>query len=404
LGEEANALVLESSLLEKVEDSLQTNLATYFPCIQSRDDLNNYLLQFGLSRQPFVLLSYFKGYQTLPETEKSQAVEGLQLFVKEVLGGNYLEKLFADSDNMDSIFRDREDLKQKWVNGAELPYSTFMSSEEAERIDIKKFITERISYNHISFKQLPRLAEALYGVNAEALASLPDSTSTHSPDELKSIENLLFSLILEDKKSDLEKAQEIYEYVNHSTESSQFQRDLCTLMNYLQGSTLQNPSDLSLVITHDPFDMLYTNTDTQGSCLNAAGHSECTKCVLDFLLDGKNQLVAVKDSSGTVQGWSTLRILWDQVDNRPALFLEPFYTNDRSLIPAIKKMAINFSQQLGLPLLAHCDGDRAAACHLVSFSSRSPFVYADSSTDDQYINNGHFNIRRAQTLYEGPGE
>jgi hypothetical protein len=74
---------------------------------------------------------------------------------------------------------------------------------------------------------------------------------------------------------------------------------------------------------------------------------------MDYVLDGKNRLIEVKDPSGKIIARHILRILWDETQQQPVLFLERLYPAIAS--PEIQKALLSFAksraQTLGLPLL-----------------------------------------------------
>lgn len=211
--------------------------------------------------------------------------------------------------------------------------------------------------------------------------------------ELLHLEKALF-LLLDETKSQEEKAS-VFSYhvkglMNLPSLTEQFKadlRDLETALFFKKGNKKDLISEWTVVDTDYWEDMLLCGTEVMGSCQNINGFEGLNKCLLGYILDGKNRLVAVKDDTGKIVARSIFRILWDKKEKIPVLFQEVIYQAagaPSSTKAAIEKMALRRSEALGIPLASSY---KRYHNPLVSLGSKAPFEYVDSgggATDGRY--------------------
>ena len=159
----------------------------------------------------------------------------------------------------------------------------------------------------------------------------------------------------------------------------------------------------TVVETDDPEDLLLCGTEVDGSCQSI--HREGTnKCLLGYVLDGKNRLVAVKNKDGEIVARCILKMLWDE--ERPVLLQERVYLKF-SVDDKVKKALANLcrakAERLGIPLVASAeDANSSLASYPKSLSSlgcRAPFEYSDAGWLG--MTNGQFIIHGVKILFKG---
>jgi len=126
-------------------------------------------------------------------------------------------------------------------------------------------------------------------------------------------------------------------------------------------------------------DLLSCGTDVEGSCQRVDGEPELTKCLLAYVIDGKNRLLCVKDNEGKIVGRSILRILLKK-DRTPALFLESYY-GDKEYENKIETLALEVAEELGVELY-QAPEERASPVYLqklISLGSNAPYEYSDTA-------------------------
>ena len=107
------------------------------------------------------------------------------------------------------------------------------------------------------------------------------------------------------------------------------------------------------------------------------------ECLLEYVMDGKNSLVAVKDRSGKIIARSILRLLVDR-EKKPVLFLEYIYPFGSSHSGALLAMAQKKAEQLGVRLLT----SETRECYAKSLGSCAPHEYCDAVrgvTNGEYV-------------------
>ena len=147
------------------------------------------------------------------------------------------------------------------------------------------------------------------------------------------------------------------------------------------------------IINTDRFDlMLLCGTQVQGSCQRIDGTAYLNKCLLAYLLDGKNRLIAILDKDGNIVARSILRLLWDRQNDRPALMQETVYSNipDESISVALNTFAKAHADKLQLDLYRY---DKDGTASLQSFGSIAPWEYVDSA--EGIHDRGEFTITQA---------
>jgi len=109
---------------------------------------------------------------------------------------------------------------------------------------------------------------------------------------------------------------------NQPTFSIQFDADIRDL---LESFKTQSYFGLTIEDTDDLNDLFVCGTEVEGSCQNIDRNPELNKCLLAYIADGKNRLVAIKDMKGKIRARAILRILWNPEIQQPVLFLERIY-------------------------------------------------------------------------------
>jgi hypothetical protein len=151
-----------------------------------------------------------------------------------------------------------------------------------------------------------------------------------------------------------------------------------------------------LVDTDDAQDLFLCGTEIE-SCQKVTGDCSLNKCLLAYVLDGKNRLLAIKDSAGKIMARGILRILWNAT--QPVLFLERLYPTNISpeMEEALKDFAKQRAYKLDLPLFNE-GANRKPSSDLIltSLGSIAPFEYSDSVPDR--ITDGTYQISNVHIL------
>ena len=145
--------------------------------------------------------------------------------------------------------------------------------------------------------------------------------------------------------------------------------------------------------------LFLSGTGSMGSCQRIDGVPKEAKCLMGYVVDWKNRIIAVTDETGKMMARSIIRILWGYKIQRPALLCERVYpdtaTNDvrGAILNAAKKIA----GEMKLDLFENTkEGEGVKNEVLVSFASNAPFEYKDGVG----VTNGTYKVKHFKLIQE----
>ena len=68
-------------------------------------------------------------------------------------------------------------------------------------------------------------------------------------------------------------------------------------------------SGCNIIDTDDPNDLLLMGTEVSTSCMHVGDDRKPNKALLAYIMDGKNRIVAIKNSSGKIMARTAIRLL-----------------------------------------------------------------------------------------------
>ena len=159
----------------------------------------------------------------------------------------------------------------------------------------------------------------------------------------------------------------------------QFQNDLRGLSLNLRNRNIRSDYPFwTIVDSDDPCDLFLAGTEVEGSCQNVNGEPYFNKCLLGYVLDGKNRILAIKDETGRMRGRAMMRLLWD--GTKPILFLSRIYP--AALNPLLDNALLTFAKKrashLGVSLLSFAPGEPDPVL-AKSLGSPAPYEYVDEA-------------------------
>lgn len=156
--------------------------------------------------------------------------------------------------------------------------------------------------------------------------------------------------------------------------------------------------DFFLVDTDDIVDLFACSTEIEGSCQNVHGEPTKNKCLLGYVMDGKNRLIAIKNKTGKIEARAIFRLLIDKKTSQPILFLERMYPANikKEFAEAIQAAAKMRAEDLKLPLYTQGgQEEKPQDIHaFISLGNRAPYEYVDASNIG-VIKEGKFTISKA---------
>lgn len=369
-------------------------------------------------RQKEALVTYAARLQQLDGKEKEDALYHLNYFLESVLNSKFLAKRYRTDFNphLEKIFKFSPYLQEKWPERTTLSSQDFVSVfEKNEMVNfcqqftsqvIKRFfITPACAQQFPQFAQMLQLSaveRATLEVDLRrSFVQLRQKLRQVKEEEEKAelelslanmeIRLLLLSLSHSLKATQaLEKVKRLHTLIPQIPEQPiyhQLMMAFKTKLKDLIENKFKKESKWTATITDDPNDLLLIGTEIPDSCQNVNFLPAYNKCLLGYILDGKNLAAVVKDESKRIGARCILRLLWDNEKNKPALFKERDYINPgyQNAIPLLNELCKNKAKSLGLDLYFKPDRTSTnGTTKLASLGGPSKFEYKDAIGPKHY--------------------
>ncbi len=397
--------VLHALIFEAPED-INEVLSKAFEGMLSKDpfvDMSNvsdirgfidfYLELFGHMRIPLALEVYKAKIVTLNDermkTEVKRFISSvlLKIFDEERFRTDINPHLAKIESNDSSVFNAWKTLEFS------APVSAISTGVEQTSFSFRGFFETKLHDGHWGKGEedkLPHLTAYLKGwiiedPNDPVLQNcreLIENEDLLKEEQIKEIQKIL-SLLKDPKLRDLE-----------------FENDLEGLIRELNSKD-QIRTNEEAVLSKDWQDLFLSGTEVTGSCQRVDGDPRATKCLLAYCMDGKNAMVAVKDKEGNkTLARSMLRLLWNENEQKPALFLDRLYPDPclAERKQAIVEAATACAKQLNCDLFTKWEGYAEVPNTIVrSLGSSSPYEYTDAA--EGVMANGIFQIDNLKKVY-----
>lgn len=152
--------------------------------------------------------------------------------------------------------------------------------------------------------------------------------------------------------------------------------------------------------TDNPYDLLLCGLEVAGSCMAVDGNARENRCLLAYLVDGKNRMIAIKNKeTGKIEARGIFKMLWDDTKKAPVLFLETIYPKhtNSAFVQGIKNMALKRAGDLGVEVLNKViEQSDSYEGTVSSLGSRAPYEYVDSISLP--LTNGKYTISNVYYL------
>ncbi len=399
------ASYLHKERLMKTSNDLQSFVIDLFRKIIPIKDTSNFCEKYqklmDSLRMPNCLMIYASKLNMLDD---KKPMEALARFVESVLEGTFLEERYQPSLHLNTVFKDNEPLLVEWKKGQKKIWTPIEMKEPEEKIDFHKIISEAvIGHKHLDWNLHPYVVKFLQG-GQDLLKKLGDELRITKKGSHKS-NKLLFQRhcirFLNDKLNSSEQRTELKKMEAFLRESDEGGRDFFADIEWMIQRLEKNIDDFdgwTIVDSDDPQDLFLCGTEVLGSCQRISGEVRQNQCLLGYVLDGKNRIIALKNREGKIVSRAILRILWDSKNKKSVLFMESIYPPevDFRYQQAIIELAKERATALGLTLLSLEKGEKYDGI-LESLSCRAPYEYCDAIRG---ITNGLFTILNACILQE----
>lgn len=197
--------------------------------------------------------------------------------------------------------------------------------------------------------------------------------SLKDPAALKCLGNFVCAVL----DGNFEKIRNSLDHNPHLRTIAKASNDPDLLSKWHQSLPAKKISDsLFLVDSHDPMDLFLCGTEID-SCQSVTGSPFLNKGLLGYTMDGKNRLLAIKDSEGRIAARCLLRILWD--GEKPVLYRDILYPTalPHDHLIALNQMALKKAEILNLDLVANVKDGIPYHKNLISLGGPAPWEYCN---------------------------
>ncbi len=312
--------------------------------------------------------------------------------IRSILQGTLSDDRYAIKEGREHLRRLKEKLgEERWAlwqreSVSEL-FEINLSGKSTPSFSFQDFLLTRWREGHLVFREhtLEHLALFLEAPSAEKLAEYEEMGVKDLGNRVFAAEIQLMKWFLEGiSLEEIGKQEALISDMATSLVRYEIGNDLLGLLRKHRKETMI----VQVVETDHWQDLFLCGTEVQGSCQRIDGDSLYNRCLLAYILDGKNRIIAVKDASGRIQARAILRLLFCK--DKPVLFLEKIYPDPcpGGFQEQILALAKQKARDLGVGL--YCQGH--GAC-LESFRSSVPFEYVDASSGIEHW--GEFTVSGA---------
>ncbi len=411
--------------------------------INDSDFMKKYQKTFAQFRKKEAIVTYASRLKKASERELplSMAKKLLGTFIKSVLNGTFYHLRYdrkgQEGLHLQQVFQNRDELEKQWRSGCSALSTELLGKEEEaseEKVfDFRRFFIEKIFRDqHLGSdvqNAYPYLTQGL--TEREAVNSFLTQIGQAINDHVYEL-RILKKQHLVEKKEEVEdklkklRLQKVLLELSQSHGSAEAVAPLvrkafeavpkdCELRNDLEGfMSLKRggPSnDWIVVDTDDPCDLLLCGTEVYGSCQRVDAEAKYNICLLAYLLDGKNRLIAVKNKEGEIIARCILRLLLTKETKQPVLFQERLYVNNNNqdAQALVEAMCKRRAKALKLPLVKagpkpipgfevkEDPSEPTFGESVVSLGGRSAYEYVDALGSEHRSN--QFEITGCRVIY-----
>jgi len=384
--------------------------------IQNIENFGEKMIKTFLSFRSNAALLVYAGKMNM-HREKNQMMKILAEFVEAVLNNTFKKaRDVGGGKHLETVFKDRDELKNAWMQGAEEPLSldTITKLEDIKRDYHQIFKDAIVQFKHLDATKYPVIIDYIkasennkndiettlfqqietLGKKQKELAKTKDKIALKIG--LGKIKELQLQMeiikLLKGAKNELETLKQIQQMLREIDKECELNNDISGLIDSFKLKPITEK--LTLVDTDDPWDLFLCGTEVD-SCQRVDGDPYLNVGLLAYLLDGKHRLIAIKDETGKIVARRIMRILWDPETKEPVLIMEKPYPKVLSieLQAPLDRFVKKRAKALGLRLY---EADDSGSTELQSLGSRIPREYVDSAGGIQL--NGVYIVPRATLL------
>ncbi len=374
------AIENRESLLTKLQEGLKES-DCFRRAVEGIDFTETYDRTLGSMRVPDAWITYGLKIHELQEEEVVIAFQqAIQSILKETLS---IDRYSIEGERRQHLQRLRENLgSEKWADWQKgyTPEPCLVDLEsQDERFSFQQFLMSKWQHGHMQKggQVLLHLKEFLGGGKErqqELFGQYQEESAKDSENKVFAAEVQLMKWYLDQPSLEGIRSEDaaLIEVIQNLS-FFEIANDLKTLLKKVSGMVR-----VQVVDADDWQDLFLCGTEVAGSCQRIDGYPSLNRCLLGYILDGKNRMIAIKDAdSGKIQARAIIRLLL--CERKPVLFLEDIYPDPcpASFQKKIEECAKMRARDLGVPLYR-----RGEDAELTFLQSPAPWEYVDAAGDE----------------------
>lgn len=348
-------------------------------------------------RYPGALFTYAARLHTLPAEEREPMIEMLGKYAAAVVDGTYpaIRYDLSGNEHLQTIFHGQKGLLDKWKSSFAIDATAILAkAEESAKAEeprelVKRLLRQSIFDNHLGPEQsaeYPTLCSLKDWNGASIDKALQEVSSKATSKENMQVEVAILKLLEAGLNANVVKQRldELYNKLSKFKKDTQFTKDVKDLKGMLEPSKASREG----WTVHDSDqweDMLLMGTEVPNSCQKINGEANYNKCLLAYIHDGKNKIIVVKDRQGKIAARAVIRLLWDEKQKQPVLFMERAYAQNAPelktlLLEGCKRKAMDLGVSLVASTRDYTDISKLPnyPFPLKSYGGPSPYEYVDA--------------------------
>ena len=363
--------------------------------------LPKYEQTFGKDRDPTALLLYASHFQSKGLEGGQKVLESLREFVELVLAGKFEESRYdlTKSEHLTALFEPYPIKLKKWRTQSP-PVSLVKGSKELESQEalitwLKGVLSEE---DVIPLKTLFEASPAAREKIGKGLLTALQGEIRKQGKLDRDLFPLKFQRALIEftiAKTTKERAQKLNALMQLGGVKEK-RKELYGALQKVEEALPKKESEhsgLTVCITDQRDDLLLSGTEVMGSCQAVDGEAVYNKCLLGTVMNGKTQMVCIKDEQGHLVARRLVRLLWDDLAKLPVLLVDPLYTNrptDKELDAVLMKCVKERAAELDVKcVLSGKDATGVAyPRQLESLKERAPYEYLDALDREARVASG----------------
>lgn len=391
------------------------------PMRERGDFSEQYQKLFGSQRRPDALITYASRISSETETRAE-----LGEWVDSVMDGRFLGERYSEQQNphLNMVYERAPHLRQAlpklFQETVPVKVGQFTSSGQGLRLplgeqELREKILDDRHLDHARFpeivaflegdpKKRRRIQKSLSANKMGIVNTLRKLTDVERRKDLEicKLEQRLQMLLC--KLSSLKDPKQLVPALRSAVQIAgelrqrgrglgEFENDLVAALDRASSTAVSSVDDFEVSVTDHYWDLLLLGSDVKDSCQRVDGYAHLNRCLLSYVMDGKNiPLVVRRPGSDSIVARRLLRIELDS-SGCPVLFLERLYSNysHQAIDTALTEMAKQVANTLGLSLYTSGGYTR-----LQAETGRNTWTYSDAARGTQY---GGYKVCTAQLIH-----